>query len=206
LAAGTLATTLLLNRGDHFEVRPLPREAQMAPVFGISVADFDGDGNEDIFLAQNFFGTRPEDARLDAGRGLLLRGDGKGGFAAVPGQESGIFIYGEQRGSAVGDFDEDGRPDLIVTQNGAATRLLHNVTAKPGLRVRGVGLGSMLRLRSAERLGPARLVGAGGYWSQDGLTAVLMPAGGPAAVTVTSSRGEVREIPVPLGAKVVDIR
>ena len=43
---------VLLNRGDHLEALPLPREAQWAPVFGIAVGDLDGDGNEDLFLDQ----------------------------------------------------------------------------------------------------------------------------------------------------------
>src|SRR5205823_6677161 len=101
--ANTLASMVFLNRGDHFEAAPLPTDAQLAPAFGISVADFDGDGNEDIFLSQNFFATDGDNARCDAGRGLWLRGNGKGEFHAVPGQESGLAIYGEQRGCAVAD-------------------------------------------------------------------------------------------------------
>jgi hypothetical protein len=80
LEAATLDSLVLLNRGDHFAARPLPPEAQFAPAFGAAVADFDGDGHEDLFLAQNFFGVEPETSRYDAGRGLLLRGDGTGGF------------------------------------------------------------------------------------------------------------------------------
>jgi hypothetical protein len=63
---------------------------------------------------------------MDAGRGLLLRGRGDGTFDAIPGQKSGIMIYGEQRGCAAADFDGDGRPDLVVTQNGAETKLYRN--------------------------------------------------------------------------------
>ena len=40
-------------------MKDLPISAQLSPVFGVSVSDFDGDGFEDAFLAQNFFGTRP---------------------------------------------------------------------------------------------------------------------------------------------------
>ena len=85
------------------------------------------------------------------------------------------MVYGEQRGAAVADFNEDGRVDLVVTQNGAPTRLFQNVTGQPGLRVRlsgppgnPTGVGATLRLKSGPRLGPAREIHAGsGYWSQD---------------------------------------
>jgi hypothetical protein len=129
-AVTTLASMLFLNRSGRFEPRTLPAEAQWTPVSAVSVTDVDGDGRPDLFLAQNLFAVRPEDSRLDAGRGLWLRGDGKGGFTVVPGQESGVVIYGEQRGAATGDLDSDGRPDLIVTQNGSTTRLFRNSGAR----------------------------------------------------------------------------
>jgi hypothetical protein len=55
-----------------------------------------------------------------------LQGDGKGGFRAVPGQESGLLIYGEQRACAAADFDNDGAVDLVVTPNSGPTRLFRN--------------------------------------------------------------------------------
>ena len=69
LKASHLASVLLLNRAGTFEARPLPVEAQLTPVNGATVADFDGDGNEDVFLSQNFFAVRVEDYRMDAGEG-----------------------------------------------------------------------------------------------------------------------------------------
>src|SRR5439155_5496064 len=112
---------------------------QFAPAFSVDVADFDGDGHEDVFLSQNFFANEPEVPRYDAGRGLLLRGDGTGQLKAIPGQESGIKVYGEQRGAAVADFNQDGRPDLVVTQNGSTTKLFRNVGGKIGQRVLLIG-------------------------------------------------------------------
>src|SRR5581483_11968067 len=117
----------------------------------------------------------------DTGRGLLLLGDGKGGFRAMTGQQSGIVVYGDQRGAAYADYDGDGRLDLAVSQNGAATRLFHNKTAKPGLRVRVQGpatnpdgVGTQLRVVYGDRMGPVREIEAGsGYWSQNGATQVF---------------------------------
>src|SRR6185503_19372066 len=181
LEANWLESTVFLNRGSSFEAKPLPLEAQFAPAFGISVADFDGDGNEDIFLAQNFFSVDGDTPRYDAGRGLLLAGDGKGDFRSVPGQMSGLKIYGEQRGCAVSDYDADGRSYLVVGQNGPETKLYHNDGARAGLRVRLTGppgnpngIGATLRLHTADTVGPARAVHAGsGYWSQDSAIQVL---------------------------------
>src|SRR6185436_20245188 len=67
-----LESTVFLNRGNRFEIRALPIEAQFAPAFGVSVGDYDGDGNEDIFLSQNFFAVQAETSRYDGGRGLWL--------------------------------------------------------------------------------------------------------------------------------------
>ncbi len=119
----TLASTVFLRRGDHFEPHALPMMAQWAPATSIVVGDVNGDGMPDLFLAQNWFAMRPEDNRLDAGQGLWLLGDGHGNFRPVSAVESGVQVCGEQRSAAWGDVTGDGKPDLIVTQNGAATRL-----------------------------------------------------------------------------------
>jgi hypothetical protein len=44
----------------------------------------------------------------------------------VPGHESGLLVYGEQRSVAAADFDRDGRTDLVITQNGAQVKLYRN--------------------------------------------------------------------------------
>ena len=119
----SLATGVFLNNDGKFTFKPLPDEAQLSPAFDICVADFDGDGVLDLFLAQNDFGVPARYSRYDSGRGLLLTGDGKGGFQPQRGQRSGITIYGEQRGAVVADFNGDKKPDLAVTQRDAETKL-----------------------------------------------------------------------------------
>ena len=208
-----LENTVFLNRGTRFEAQALPVEAQMAPAFGICVGDCNGDGKEDIFLSQNFFATQPETPRYDAGRGLWLKGNGQGGFTAMSGQVSGIKIYGEQRGCALADYDKDGRVDLVVAQNGAATKLYHNVGAKPGLRVQlagpannPTGVGATVRVVFRERMGPAREIHAGsGYWSQDSAVAVLGTPEEPTQIWVRWPGGKTITAAIPKGAKEVVI-
>jgi len=192
LEASRLDHVVFLNRGDRFEAFPLPPEAQLAPAFHVGVADFDGDGHEDVFLAQNFSATGPEAQRHVAGRGLWLRGDGHGGFEAVPGRTSGIRVYGDQRGAALADYDADGRVDLVVSQSGGPARLFRNEGAEPGLRVRLAGppanpqaIGAVVRIEYAEGSGPAREVKAGaGHWSQDDAVQVLGLRAAPRALLV----------------------
>jgi len=214
LGATTLDHTLFLNRGDHFEVRSLPLEAQLAPAFYAGIADFDGDGNEDLFLSENFFATNVSTPRYDAGRSLLLRGDGSGRLEALPGQRSGLIVYGEQRGAAYADFDGDGRLDLAVSQNGDSTRLFRNVGAQPGLRVRLVGtqgnpnaVGAQLRLRYGERTGPVREIQAGsGYWSQNAAVQVLGRAGEATALWIRWPGGREQVVPLAAGQRDITVR
>src|SRR6185503_12245664 len=105
IGATTFDNTVLLNRGDHFELRPLPPLAQLAPAFAPVVADFDGDGHEDLFLAQNFSPTAQDLPLFVGGTGLVLLGDGRGAFRALSVQGSGIAMRGDQRGAAVSDYD-----------------------------------------------------------------------------------------------------
>jgi hypothetical protein len=177
--ATTFESMVFYNALPRFRAEVLPRAAQLAPVHATAVADLDGDGHEDLFFSQNFFATRPEINRLDAGRGLWLRGDGRGGWSEVG--LSGIGVYGEQRGAALADFDQDGRVDLVVSQNGAATKLYRNTNSAIGVRLRlegspmnRRGAGAVVRLKYGQRFGPARAIqGGSGYWSQDSTGVVL---------------------------------
>ncbi len=213
LQATTPDSMIFLNRGDHFEARPLSIEAQFAPAFGVNAADFDGDGNEDVFLAQNFLGVDAETSRHDAGIGLTLLGDGRGGFRALGPREAGIAIYGEQRGSALADFDGDGRMDLVVAQQGAPARLFRNARGTPGVRValRGpkenpTAVGAVVRLKFGERLGPAREIHSGsGYWSQDSATLVLAAPVAPTMLQVRWPGGIAQEWPWPPSVKAVEV-
>ena len=206
-----LQSMLFLNRPDGFEAKPLPPEAQLSPAFGVSVGDLDGDGLDDLFLAQNFAAFPTDADRLDAGRGLWLRGLGQANFRPVKGKEAGLTIYGDQRACALADYDADGRLDLVVTQSGGRTRLYRNNQAKPGLRVRLAGgrlnpdaIGAAARLHFGQAPNPVPgtwrewQLGSG-YGSQDSLAKVLATPQPPFVIEVRWPSGKTTRTSLPAG-------
>ena len=181
LSVQTLYSCVFINEGNRFRMANLPDAAQWAPTHGIVVDDLDGDGFEDLFLAQNFFPTRVQGDRLDASRGVLLKGHGTENFTVLESRRSGINLVGDQRAAVSGDFDRDGMSDLVVTRNNGKTGLFLNKSQKIGLRVvvQGAagnthGIGSVLRLKYHDGMGPARqITGSSGYHSQSSCIQVL---------------------------------
>jgi enediyne biosynthesis protein E4 len=111
---------------------------------GVAIFDYDGDGNDDIFFAN---GTVLE-RNSEGGRPQLYHNDGNGHFTDVA-AKAGLTQVGWAQGVCVGDYNNDGHPDLLVTYYG------HNVlyrnrgdgsfedaTANAGLPVTGVRYGS----------------------------------------------------------------
>jgi enediyne biosynthesis protein E4 len=107
------------NLGDGtFKVRSLPVEAQFAPVFGMLAGDFDRDGHPDLLLAGNSFSFNVEDGQFDAFTGLLVKGDGRGGFSAVPARETGFFVDGDAKAMAVLSMPKDSAMILVAQNSG----------------------------------------------------------------------------------------
>ncbi|MCC5930276.1 MAG: VCBS repeat-containing protein [Cyclobacteriaceae bacterium] len=107
LEANFMESAYLENLGNGmFSLKALPEEAQIAPVFGLLVRDFDGDGNPDVLIAGNSYATEIHSGWYDAGKGLLLRGDGKGNFDPVHHSQSGFFADTDAKGMAELQVDE----------------------------------------------------------------------------------------------------
>ena len=119
------ATSLAINNGDGtFSLKPLPIEAQYAPVHALLVEDLDQDGHLDILIGGNFYRSKPEVGIYDGSYGLLLKGDGKGNFQSLSAAQSGFSVKGEIR-----DFESltiDNQSFIIVGRNDDKLLLFKN--------------------------------------------------------------------------------
>ena len=124
LSATTLASMLFINDGGgRFTGTPLPTLAQLTPGFGVALEDINHDGMIDCIIAQNFFHPQRETGRMNAGLGVLLRGDGRGGFSEVWPAESGLQFRDDARSISFFQGDESG-PTIVIGVNGGRPRVL----------------------------------------------------------------------------------
>lgn len=117
LKANNFSSCYLRNDGGgKFTLAPLPFQAQLSALNGMTVDDFDGDGNLDLVINTNDYGTDVTVGRYDALNGLMLKGDGKGNFIPQSILESGIYIPGNGK-ALVKLRGKDGKYLLAAGQN-----------------------------------------------------------------------------------------
>ena len=101
LEANEFRSCLFRNDGHgKFTMIPLPAQAQFSVLNGMVAGDFDGDGNLDLVINGNDYGTEVATGRYDALNGLMLKGDGKGGFRPETILASGIYLPGDGKALA----------------------------------------------------------------------------------------------------------
>ena len=187
-----LDSAIFWNDGDKFRVESLPNLAQISPAFGLQIVDFDGDGQLDILMANNFFASQPETGYMDGGLGWLLTGDGDGKFTPVWPNRSGVVLNKDSNGLAVADFDLDGDLDALVGVNNSEVQLLENRAAhEKSLRVKIEGptsnpnaIGARLKLIGPTATRVIELNGGDSYLSQSLHTNQIISQ--PASETFTS--------------------
>ena len=97
--ANYLRSAFVRNNGHgNFSLEPLPAQVQFSTINAMITDDFDKDGNLDVCMSTNDFGTDPANGRYDALNGLVLKGDGKGHFMPLTIEQSGIYIAGNGKG------------------------------------------------------------------------------------------------------------
>ncbi len=97
--------------------------------WGLKFFDYDNDGDPDLFLANG----HPDDmvemqvSKVKYKEPLLMFENINGKYKNVSAQSGAVFSRDfPARGLSVGDFDNDGDPDLLVINNGEAPLLLRN--------------------------------------------------------------------------------
>ena len=124
------------NHDETFDDMALPtgigKATKLMSGWGLKFFDYDNDGNLDLFLANG----NPDDL-INSLHGevtyeeplMLLRRTGKG-FQDVSAASGPVFARRLcSRGLAIGDFDNDGAVDVLISVNNAAPLLLRNTAA-----------------------------------------------------------------------------
>ena len=147
--------------------------------WGIHFLDYDNDGWKDLLIAQghdldtvelNYPQLRYKEPML------LARNTGKG-FVDVSSQSGSVFQQPwVSRGMAVGDLDNDGRVDAVVTTNGGPAHILHNQTATKnhwltvnlvGHRSNRDGIGAEIKVTTSKGIQYGTVSTAGSYLSSN---------------------------------------
>ena len=98
--------------------------------WGIKFFDYDNDGRQDIFVANGHLMdniTALEKHVSYPQRNLLFRNTGEGTFVNVTSETDGLALEKVSRGAAIGDYDNDGDLDILVTNCNQRPDLLQNV-------------------------------------------------------------------------------
>jgi len=123
LKANMLKSVYLRNEGNgKFKMIALPMQAQISELCGMAVDDFDGDGNLDVVINGNDYGTELTTGRYDALNGLMMKGDGKGNFKPLSILQSGIYIPGNGK-ALVKVMGAKGNYLLAASQNRGAMKI-----------------------------------------------------------------------------------
>jgi enediyne biosynthesis protein E4 len=116
------ASGVLMNEGSGvFRFIPFPDKAQFSTINDMVIDDIDNDGTKDILVCGNSDDPSVIVGVYDATSALLLKGTGKGNFAAVSPAENGLTVRGESRKMIY--LKDKGKTTLIFLKNNAAAQV-----------------------------------------------------------------------------------
>ncbi len=116
LYAYELRSGIFVNEGNmQFTFRPFPIEAQFSPIQAFYLFDVDGDRQQDILAAGNFYEVNIERGRYDASYGALLKNTGNARFAWLPNHQTGLYLQGQVRG--LDKIIYEGQDLIVVIKN-----------------------------------------------------------------------------------------
>lgn len=194
LICETMQSVMLENKGGgKFAMKYLPSAAQMGPVYGLLAEDFNHDGHLDLLLSGNSHATESISGRLDGLNGLLISGDGKGGFKSLSSAQSGIFVPGDAKGIAHLRLG-NGRSLILAAQNNGPLLAFTDVADDKMIYIKPTPQDAVLEAAYANGRPKRFELGYGsGYLSQSGRN-IALPREGLKKVVLIDFRGRTREV------------
>ena len=126
-SATNFNTSWIENIGNfQFKMHSLPSVVQFAPVFGVSISDFNKDGNMDISFVGNEFNMNPLIGKMDAMQGLICKGDGKGNFMPLDIAAAGFYVPGNAK--SLVQLNTNSNQLLIAGQNRGSLEFFKNAS------------------------------------------------------------------------------
>ena len=117
-----MQSVLLVNNGNKtFSIKPLPAYAQLSTANSLISKDVDGDGNNDIILAGNFYPMRAQLGPMDAGIGIVLKNNGNANFTPLTYDKTRLLIRGDARNMI--ELKSKGMDYLIIAKAGDAVQV-----------------------------------------------------------------------------------
>ena len=193
LKVNNLASVYLRNEGNgKFKMIPLPVQAQVSELCGMVVDDYDGDGNLDVIINGNDYGTDVTTGRYDALNGLMLKGDGKGGFAPQTILQSGIYIPGNGK-ALVRVLGAKGNYLLAASQNRDALKIFELNKGTSLVKIQPNDAYALIKYKNG-KITKQEFYYGDSFLSQSGR--YINIDGNIAAVAVTDNNGQTRNITI----------
>jgi len=189
LTANNFKSCYIRNDGNgKFSMVALPLQAQFSSLFGMVAEDVDGDGNLDVVINGNDYGAEVSVGRYDALNGLVLKGDGKGGFTPLSILQSGLFIPGNGK-ALVKLSNKAGQCLLLASQNRGPLKMFLQKGAIKKLPVKPNDTYALLTLANGRKQRVGLNYGAG-FLSQSARFINVSPQ--VKSVEIVNNKGEKR--------------
>ena len=178
--SGELPSLYLNEDGEFFHDTSEPAGLGVNQLLGWGAAflDMDEDMLPDLILANGHFYPEVDRARLGETYRqptLLYRNLGNGKFIDITKQAGPAFSSPKaSRGLAIGDLDEDGRPEIVIVNMNEPLTVVRNQGPRANwVRLRFLGkpsnrsaIGTRVTLQAGGRTQTAELASGGSYFSQ----------------------------------------
>lgn len=193
LKANNFNSSFCRNDGNgKFTLTPLPFMAQLSALNGMVADDFDGDGNIDLIMNTNDYGTDVTVGRYDGLNGLMLKGGGKGNFISQTMLESGIFIPGNGR-ALVKLRSKNDKYLLAAAQNKGKLKIFELKKGNKNILVQPDDVSADIIFSNGKKQRQEFYYGSS-FLSQSGR--FLRPGSNVKSIVITNSKGKTRTLPL----------